>query len=107
MADAVERMEWCRERWRWMVRTRRVKEDGTREISSTLQRFFFFLSGQCSWQQRVMRLDGVEMEEAGEGWRVMGGSYQGGARCEERRGRRKGKNWKRRANLSPGGRPWK
>jgi len=48
MADAVERMEWCRERWRWMVRTRRVKEDGTREISSTLQLFSFFFLGSVA-----------------------------------------------------------
>ena len=64
MADAVERMELCRERWMEMVNTRRVKLTRTREISSAAHcgLFFFLVSGAASSSVRM--LDGTEMEDA-------------------------------------------
>lgn len=49
------------------------------------------------WRWNVQGSDGL-------GWGLL--LPRVGAVCEKRGGRRKEKNWKRRANLSPGAGPW-
>ena len=73
MADAVEMMRVCRERWMKMVSTRRVKTTRTREISNEQHaaNFFFLVSGAAG--SSVKMLDGMEMEDARKGWMGNGG----------------------------------